>query len=503
LPWSFWIGALLALVATAVWLSGRVTMQVHFLLVFVWTLFLFWAPELLETNGRVNDTYDWLIGLSYLKSGRLSVKEGFGYAIFPGYFFLAQSLSEICDLGYYQLAGHIMALSLHAIRSFAIVVFMRSVFHSQTAVLAASLLMTILLWMPGTHAASHGMGFALLLFSYALVFRRLQTNQDRLVLLILFAGLIITHAPTTFLLVLLLSLTAFLESFPWGRIWIRASRGRAMKPALLWALWLPWLIYPAYYVFRDTVLNAPHLLSRPLERALVPYTQHLTPLRTFNIAFSLSYIGLVGLWILACLRFRSRGRNLRQVLYPLHGILPTFSIPLISAVSIASFERIYAYSTPFLAWFLTRNTQRKRLLPVLCFGFFLFLIGRYANEAVVTFPTSEIHGATFVTRTIPPPSVVLYVGLKPQASSLSNSILQTPNIYEGDRVRSVAAAFEVLSKADFAVFSPSVRNLFLYYWSDDDWTQFTSHAFVRLDSMVYDSGSFRVYARLGPQNHSP
>src|SRR6266849_8121996 len=214
LPWTFWIGFGLLLVATAQWLLAVTdTERFHFLLLILWTAYLFIGPELMEINARVNDTYDWLLGVTYLEEGRFSVAEGFGYAVFPGYFFISFAISKVCGIGYYHMAPF-LASALHLFRAVAIFGFASMLYVERRRILFASLLLTAMLWMPGTHPSPHGMGFIALLFVYALAFSERLIGSPRYVLFALACILaVMTHPVASLMGLLALSLMILVPRF--------------------------------------------------------------------------------------------------------------------------------------------------------------------------------------------------------------------------------------------------------------------------------------------------
>jgi hypothetical protein len=492
-PIPYFVGLALLLAVTAIWLL-RSQPTYGWVLPLLLTLYLFIGPELLEVNGRVNDTYDWLLGITYIESGRFSLAQGFGYAVYPGYFFFVHALSKVTGIGYYALAPA-SATVLHLARAVSIFAFGTSVLHKPRLVTLFALLLTAMLWMPGTHPSPHGLGFVISLILLAFAARhRDPSPADYTVLTLLFVVSALTHPVSAGVVLGYLWLMSILSPLARGTMRFDVPRLPWGVLAAASSIFLGWLLYVATYVLEAALTSLPRLLHSPAAFPLSLFTQHLTSYRAINVYFSLFYSLAVASWVVLVIVRRRLWLQAPWSLIPLFGLLPPLITLLISFNAYDSFQRIYEYGVPFVVWFVvyySRDRVRSLVTPLLLASM-LFFVGRYSTEAVAIFPSSEIPGASFVMTRINMSDRILSVGFRPRLAALANvPDLSRQTIFE-DTSNLVVINGES-EEWNFMTTSITTANYFRYWLGDRAWQEFQSRV-ARLESgLVYSNGNFRIF----------
>ncbi len=491
LPWFFWLGFGFLLLSTLAWYFGPETKVIHFALLFVWTLYLFVGPELMEVNGRVNDTYDWMMGVQYIAAGRFSE---FPYSVYPGYSYISSILGNICGLSYFQLP-HFIATVFHMIRAFAILALARAVFNREDQILLASLLLTALLWMPGTHPSPHSAGFIVLLFLLAIMFRGERSAIQHLLLFsVVFLASVTIHPVASLMVVLWLSVFVLTRPFQ-KRLGVTYIRSLSIPLlALAWTALLAWMLWKARSVFEAALRYLPTLLSAPLSLPLAGYVQTNTVYRMASIYFTVVYVAalLVSITVVI-LTDRHWHADRTAIFYPLFGVASTVVIPLNGFNAYDAFQRMYEYATPFVCWFLVQRATNRRLVLALTLvgALVLFPVGRYANEAVAIFSRTEVQGARFIIgRTTRGPRIVS-IGIRPYLASLAGVLEfeRTPSIVE----RPPQGDFGVsLMEVAMATTSSTTKNTLRYLYGDKVWNDFIDELSRHDNGIVYENGDFRV-----------
>src|SRR3990170_5608690 len=204
MPMTFWMGWGFLILATLVWYFSPRTTPLHFLLCFLWLLFLIMGPELMEVYARGGDTLGHMIGVTYYEEG-LYEPPWVSYSAFPGFHFLVIPLHKITGVGFFDLAK-LVALSFHVIRLPAMLFLGTRLFKDPKPALFFTLLLTALFWEQYQLDQSNqnlGMTFMLLILGLLFVDREM-TPERRLLLIILYAGLVATHPLSSMVVLVLL-----------------------------------------------------------------------------------------------------------------------------------------------------------------------------------------------------------------------------------------------------------------------------------------------------------
>src|SRR3990170_6933590 len=204
MPMTYWMGWGVLILATLVWYFSPRTRPLHFLLGFLWLLFLIMGPELMEIYARGGDTLGHMIGVTYYEEG-LYEPPWVGYSAFPGFHFLVIPLHKVTGVGFFELAK-LVALSFHVIRLPAMLFLGARLFKDPKPALFFTMLLTALFWEQYQLDPSNqnlGMTFMLLILGLFFV-DRVMTPERRLLLIILYAGLVATHPLSSMVIFVLL-----------------------------------------------------------------------------------------------------------------------------------------------------------------------------------------------------------------------------------------------------------------------------------------------------------
>jgi hypothetical protein len=395
LPPTYWVGFALLLASTIIWYFGGETKAFHFLLVALWMGYVFLGPELMEAHPRVVSSYGQAWGIAYVLEGR-----GREFVYFPwlGFHYMFAVLCELTDIGYLAMMRvGILYLAL----ALGCICFFGRVLPDKKPILVATLAYLAMAAVPGGIGFTpHQLAFILMLFGFSLL-ASLDTSPvvNRLLLIGIFCTILITHGLTALVIVYVTAMAALARWKPpaVGR-W---SPSTASLSLLFATLFVAWLLYSSDYWFPEVVRNFRDTVLREPIAFLSPFA-HVSPAQSGRAEVSLltfAFLAVLLVWLVSVVARRGFWNGLsRGRLFPL---LVVSGLPVIimgtGSFSWEGFLRVFFYGSPFLAWFLARESVARRsaaafLLLLLGLGFVLL----YARE-FEELPTSQhFAGANFL-----------------------------------------------------------------------------------------------------------
>jgi len=487
MPATFWIGFGFLISATIVWYISPKTEWHHLLLVFFWTLFIFIGPELAEVNARGADGIDHLLGVTYIEQTRFSE---YFYAPFPGFVFFSHSLSAITGIEHYILPK-LVSLSFHLLRVIALGFLGFQLFNEKRVALLFTLIGTAFLWEPQQFdPCPQNLGITFFAFIFGLLFSAENLDsQKRLLLIIFFGSLVLTHVLTTFVALLLIIFFSVMlltrRQFGYSDIKIFGL------PLLFGIMFITWLMKSSDWVFTAAVETFVKFIREPWtgREFLISYS----PYREFTIHLTYLFYGFLLLWMFTTVASRKflTSLSLKRV-FSLLCSIPLLGIIL--AYGEFSLPRLYIFASLFLAWFLTQESWlRKKFF--LCFLIILPLFSfaeRYSAEYIWNLPAQEYKGAEFLCKKIPLSATVYCWRIAPDPKSMAN-VLDIFHMYWG---------YEALLKEkikpgrDFQ-FAPKfirLKNEVLFYRWDEDWELIAKILYKPKSNIIYTNGEYQIYS---------
>jgi len=496
MPMTFWMGWGFLILATCAWYFSTKSTPLHFLLGILWFLFLIMGPELMEVNARGGDTLGHMIGVTYYDNG-LYEPPWVGYSAFPGFHFLVIPLHKITGVGFFDLAK-LVALSFHVIRLPVMLFLGTRLFKDPKPALFFTLLLTALFWEQYQLDPSNqnlGMTFMLLILGLLFVDREM-TPERRVVVIVLYVGLVVTH-PLSSMVVLVLLLFFRLIGMSGKGIGSNALIRDNTLIALFGVMFGAWLMYSSDWVlpqaldyFKRMVILMDRNTALGTTGSVTTSTGTVTT--SFFAALVYSFLALLALWGLA-IAVRRRFWNhlsLRRVL-PLLCIVPL----LVSVLTgFWSLNRYYFLSAPFIAWFFAQEMETRKTLAIvllivsLPFGFTL----RYYNEPLDYPPSREYIAAQFVVNEIPSTETVVQgIRYGPDFRSMANAV-KGPE--RADFIDVSNATLKPGQDFRYAMFSAWNRNHAVFYAGEELWDVANAYFFEVPSNIIYSNGDNRVHA---------
>jgi hypothetical protein len=403
LPPTYWAGFALLLASTILWYFRGETKAFHFLLVALWMGYVFLGPELMEAHPRAVSSYGQAWGIGYVLEGREREFPYFPWLGFHYRFAMLVRLTDISHLAMMRVGMLVMYLTLAA----AVIAFFGRVLPDKKSILVATLAYLAMAAVPGgVGFTPHQMALILMLFAFFFL-ASLDTSPvvNRGVLIGIFCAILITHGLTALVIVYVAAVAALAR-------WKPSAVGRwspstASLSLLFATLFVAWLMYSSDFwfpravrAFRDNVLREPIAFLSPFS--------HVSPAQGGRAEVSLltfAFLAVLLVWLVSVVARRGFWNGLRRDrLFPL---LVVSGLPvLIMGTGIFTFEallRVFFYGSPFLAWFLARESVARRsaaafLLVLLGLGFVLL----YAREFEELPSSQQFAGANFLVDTAGP-----------------------------------------------------------------------------------------------------
>jgi len=496
LPGSYWAGFVLLMFSTALCYFRGNTKWYNYVLLPLWTLYIFIGPELMEVTARGYDATDHISGILSLQQGLMSKEWAeFWYAQWPAFFLFVDALSKVSDIGYYPLTKLVSGV-FHMSRAILVLCLGRQLFQEQRRTLLFSLLAVAFYWEPQAFDPSpQNMAILLMLFMLPQFFRPGDLSASRRIVLVIgFLALVATHVLTPYVVALL---AAFL-----GLAWVIRSRlGRAgsirgfSTAGLFAVIFVTYLLYVSGWIVKDALDALRTAAADPLlpARFIIPRT----PYQAYAINLIYLNYGVILIWMaLIVLRKEFwRGKFVKRF-FPLLCV----SAPLCVLVpyGFASLPRLYILAVPFIVWFLVEEgTSGRGRVPsrIVVTGFLLTLLVlgftvRYSIEYVNYVPTYEFLGAKFVSEKMPAYYYLYDVTEKnPQLSAMAEKKF-------GEQPYSHAFAtwwFGLGGMADFALDSGRRDNYIRFHLGDETLSALDNTALNRVNySIVYTTGDYWI-----------
>ncbi len=450
------------------------------------------GPELVEANTRGLDTWENLYGIAYFNAGKFSE---FIYGPWPGFFYLGTILENILAIGEHQLAT-LISISQHLLLLVAILLFSSSIFKEKKSILLATLMFEGLLW-PIWSLAPFIFGFTLFILFFSVLFNpNLSVSRKRIPLIVLFAGILISHGLSALMAVLYVILFVTINRL----VKTHLTRFNDVKLAVFCvASLIGWLLYSSTWVLNAEINSFLLMLRDPLGIFTAHYTTNLTPVRESVINLTYFFYAFLLVWliiIIARREFLSK-LNLERIL-PILLLIPLALIPFTGAYASEGIQRFYFVSTPFLAWFFIKESRSKKRVTI-CFLILLLTLSffmRYSAEYVNLVQTSDFAGSTFTINTIPPNNPpAFYASWRPSISTMAN-IFPPFHIYNFEELISYKTEGTPLSGNNFVflINSTFAINQVFYYYGEDMYNKLTANFFSSNLSMLYNNGDFVIYA---------
>ena len=496
MPITFWIGWGFLALATLVWYFSPKSRPVHFLLAFLWFLFLLIGPESMEVYRRGGDTLGHMIGVTYYDHG-LYEAPLVGYSAFPGFHFLVIPLQKVTGVGFFELAK-LVGLSFHLIRLPAMYYLGTRLFKDRKQALFFTLLLTALFWEQyQLDPSNQNLGMTFMILILGLFFADREMNSPRRVILIgLFLGLVITH-PLSSMVILVLLLFFRLVGFKRRGLGFNQHILDNTLVALFGVMFSAWLIYSSEWVlpvavdlFKKMVILMERDTALGTSGSVTTSTGTVTT--SFFAALAYGFLALLALWGLAIASRRQfwKQLSLRRVL-PLLCLVPLFVSVL---TGFWTLNRYYFISAPFIAWFFAQEMEtRKYLALVLLLAFLPFAFTlRYYNEPLDYPPSREYIAAQFVVEEIPSTaSVVQGIRYGADFKALANAV-EGPTRADYIDVRN--ATLRAGRDYQYGMFSSWNRDHTIYYSSEELWNTANFYFFEVPSNIIYANGDNLIYA---------
>jgi hypothetical protein len=407
LPPTYWAGFALLLASTILWYFGGETKTFHFLLVALWMGYLFLGPELMEAYPRAISSYGQAWGIGYVLEGR---ERDFIYFPWLGFHYAFAAVGELTDIGYLAMirAG---VLVLYLALAVGVIAFFGRVLPDKKSILLATLAALSMFAVLGVGFTPHQMAFVLILFGFS-VLAGLDASPvvNRLVLIGIFCAILITHGLSALVVVYVAAMAALVRWKP--SVIGRWGPSTASLSVLFVVLFVGWLLYSSDFwfatavrSFRDTVLREPVAFTSPFS--------HVSPARAGRAEVSLvnfAFLGVLLVWFVSVVARRGFWNGLRRDrLFPL---LAASGIPILimgtGSFTYEGFMRAFLYASPFLAWFLARESVARRsavafLVVLLGLGFVIL----YAREFEELPTSQQFAGANFLVDAADPNDSVI------------------------------------------------------------------------------------------------
>jgi hypothetical protein len=421
LPPTYWAGFALLLASTILWYFGGETKTFHFLLVALWMGYLFLGPELMEAYPRSVSSYAQAWGIGYVLEGR---ERDFIYFPWLGFHYAFAAVGELTDMGYLAMI-RVGSLVMYLALAVGVIAFFGRVLPDKKSILLATLTVLAMFAVLGVGFTPHQMAFGLMLFAFSFL-ASLDASPvvNRLALIGIFCAILITHGLTALVVVYVAAMAALVRWKP--SVIGRWGPSTASLSVLFAVLFVGWLLYSSDFwfatavrSFRDTVLREPVAFTSPFG--------HVSPARAGRAEVSLvnfAFLAVLLVWLVSVVVRRGFWNGFRpDRLFPL---LVVSGLPIL-IMSTGSFTyeglmRAFFYASPFLAWFLARESAARRsAVAFLVLSLGLGFVVLYARE-FEELPTSEqFAGADFVVDIADPDDRVIQGECLPLGAITNNT----------------------------------------------------------------------------------
>ena len=248
MPVTFWVGWAFLTVATIIWYFSPRTTPVHLLLVVLWFLFLFIGLEAMQIYRRGADTLGHMIGVTFYENGMYRTP-WVGYSAFPGFYFLAIPLDKVTGVGFFELAK-LVGLALHLIRLPAIWFLATRLFKERKQALFFTLLVTALFWEKFVFDPSNqNMALTFVFLVLAFFFQPgAWTVPQRVLVILLYLGAVVTHPLSAFLLAVFLLFFSSLARLTRRELGLNKGIKEVNIIALFFVMFTAWLMYSSDWV---------------------------------------------------------------------------------------------------------------------------------------------------------------------------------------------------------------------------------------------------------------
>ena len=501
LPPTYWAGFALVLANTIIWYFGGETKAFHFLLVALWMGYVFPGPELMEAHPRAISSYGQAWGIRYVLEGR---EREFIYFPWLGFHYTFAVLVELTDIGHLammRMGTLVMYLALVA----GLITFFGRVLPDKKSILVAILAVLAMQAMPGgVGFTPHQLAFILMLFGFSLL-ASLDASPvvNRLALISIFCAIVVTHGLTALVVVYVAAMAALArrKSPAVGR-W---SPNTVSLALLFGTIFLGWLLYSSDFwfpkavrAFRDTVLREPTAFTSPFG--------HVSPAGSGRAEISLltfAFLAVLLVWLVSVLARRRFWNRLGwDRLFPL---LAVSGLPVVimgtGSFTYEGFMRAFFYGSPFLAWFLARETMARRSAAVfllLLFGLGFVLL--YAREFEELPTSQQFAGAHFLVDSAGPNDRIIQGDCLPVAAitntldaPYTNCAYPSPADPQLEQVPNAREfTFAVLS--EFGERSANFAFAFGKPW----WESLRNSVEVEGFAKIYSNGRYDVFTRQAP-----
>ncbi len=496
LPTLYWVGLAFLFASTVIWYFGGVTRPYHFLLVALWTGYLFVGPELMEANPRGVSSYAQFWGVEHILAGR---EKDFFYFPWLGFHAAFAELATITDLGHLAMM-RIGLLVMYAGLAAGLVTLFGRVLPDSRSVLFATLVALCMAAVLGVGLTPHQMSFSLMLFAFAFLFTLdAKPVVNRIALFTVFGAILVTHGLTTIVAVYVAAASALV-------LWKRAHN-RTWSPAMLSlslifaASFAAWLMYSSDFwfptaitSFRDTVLREPLAFVSPFS--------HVSPGREgvgrADVSLlNFGFLAVLLVWLVSFAATRRFWRGLsRERLFPL---LVVAGMPLLvmgsGNFSFEAFLRVFLYAIPFLAWFLARESRARG--TAIAFLFVMAGLGfaiLYAREFEELPTSQEFAGAGFIVGTAAPGDAVIQGECLPLGAIMHTLDAPYTACLGREPDQPVPGAYGLEDQFAFVVLSEFGERSADFAYGELPFEYLDDAVQVPAFSRIYSNGDYDIYA---------
>jgi hypothetical protein len=487
LPVSYWIGLLIVLVGSGIvfYDSGLKSDALLVSLLLMGGLYLVAAPALAQTNLR-----GWLSPetTNVLTTGHVDVYSPLPFSFYrswPANHFILVSMAQVT--GVTEIMGLAKYGPLFTLPPLVLITFSlgRRLGLSPQCSFGLTYLVLVSLWMPWTFNINAVFTAYL---TYMLLFFLLAggatnpASKQRLLPMLVFAQLVITHLLTS-LVVVLFSIFRSVRSRP--LFWVAML---FVVPFSAWYLYLtPSMFSIGVKAFWQQVLEFDPFFFRQTTK-FAPATGSAQMVNAFRLA----YLGILGLPMLAAMGAYALGRvkteNRPRVRTCLYWILPALPLAFLT-LSGEFYERAYLFVLLPAACIIFLTISNRAVLVALMLAATTALIpARYGAESTWMTYTSELRGAEFLS-------------MKTRAQQVYYDYVVYAWYYNPDyaSVRAVGyepwkvrQSTESLASSDYVVDSRMQDNTMRYYFGFDYVQSWLKQGSKPTD-LLYDNGDFRIY----------
>jgi len=455
----------------------------------------------MEVIAGGGDLLGHMMGVIFYEHGLYGPPE-VGYAAFPSFHFLMIPLYKITGIEFFELTK-LSGPIFHLIRLGAIMFLASLLFKEKKPALFFTLLLLAFFWDDtNLDPSNQNMGLIFLFFILGtLLLAGTATGGKRLLLIILFAGMVTTH-PLSALLVLVLLAFFSLATFT-GRDFAFGKGIRDSAPFTLLTLFgvmmAAWILFSSDWVFPAAVESVAGLFGLGAGSAVGP-PDPVAGLRTFEGDFTFSryaimvysFYGVLLLWGLAiALRLDFWRRLSFKKIFPALNLFP-LSITILTGIW--SVTRYYLVSAPFIAWFYAEHVEMRRTLAIAVLAFLLLysFTLRYHTEAVRHAPSVEYTYSRFIVEKIPHSATVI------QGVRFGPNFLALASVVEGpERIEYIQVTQGLRIPGEdfqFVTNSAWTKKHIFFYWGEELWDNANGYILRKKSSIIYSHGNAEIRA---------